>query len=559
MQLWSTALYILLTTQVEALLSTRGPFFHGGRKLPQPQVTLPSGATVFGWHLASPDGDVLAYTNLTYATLTSRFGVPHVYTAKAGDVINGTGINEVCIQPAKLAGLGGDPVEGVEDCLTLAIYIPPAATTRNRPVAVYIHGGFLLAGSATDSLGQLNYIALKSDAVVVSINYRLNLFGFLQPPVAEVVPANRGFRDQIAALQWVQQNIASFGGDPTRVTLWGQSAGARSVMALYQSPMTVGLFQRAIAMSPGYIPSYFETNLSTVKETVGARCMKATNCSTLQCLEQKDAYEFASDCNFYLHAEATASPDVVFAGYDGEVLLKPLSEALCNPWPLPNSNVPIILGGMSAEWRRFQTLIPDTAYLDRFYKDTLPPSWNKQQRSCLRSKTVQLFDGAPCPSNVTVCNLFTDLPLLQEATQVYTLGLGFSGSGTGAQYRYVMDIDALGGSFGSSHGGDLDLITGKSDVDPSVPKDKLENFRELFTGYLASFIQSGIPLDPTGTAAWTPVNPHAADKPVMQFNLSTADHAFMKPSVYFSNEAQEDLTKTLCGRQRTSCCAQFTC
>ena len=107
------------------------------------------GATVFGWHLASPDGDVLAYTNLTYATLTSRFGVPHVsfgwwwmvdnlptfylfqqdfrnplafpktdwllrYTAKAGDVINGTGINEVCIQPAKLAGLGGDPVEGVE-------------------------------------------------------------------------------------------------------------------------------------------------------------------------------------------------------------------------------------------------------------------------------------------------------------------------------------------------------------------------------------------------------------------------------------------------------------
>lgn len=74
----------------------------------------------------------------------------------------------------------------------------------------------------------------------------------------------------------------------------------------------------------------------------------------------------------------------------------------------------------------------------------------------------------------------------------------------------------------------------------SVPKDKLENFRELFTGYLASFIQSGIPTDPTGTASWTPVNPHAADKPVMQFNLSTADHAFMKPSVYFSNEAQEE-------------------
>ena len=75
----------------------------------------------------------------------------------------------------------------------------------------------------------------------------------------------------------------------------------------------------------------------------------------------------------------------------------------------------------------------------------------------------------------------------------------------------------------------------------SVPKDKLENFRALFTGYLASFIQSGIPTDPTGTAAWTPVNPHAVtDKPVMQFNLSTADHAFMKPSVYFSNEAQEE-------------------
>lgn len=89
------------------------------------------------------------------------------------------------------------------------------------------------------------------------------------------------------------------------------------------------------------------------------------------------------------------------------------------------------------------------------------------------------------------------------------------------------------------------LVDGKSNLlfvfnFRSVPKDKLENFRELFTGYLASFIQSGIPTDPTGTAAWTPVNPHAADKPVMQFNLSTADHAFMKPSVYFSNEAQEE-------------------
>eukprot|EP00913_Durusdinium_trenchii_P012988 g12194.t1 len=88
-----------------------------------------------------------------------------------------------------------------------------------RPVLVFIHGGFLISGSVADYYGKLNYMANQANAVVVAIQYRLNLFGFLQPPAdIESIPANRGLRDQIESLKWVQKNIASFGGDAESAT-----------------------------------------------------------------------------------------------------------------------------------------------------------------------------------------------------------------------------------------------------------------------------------------------------------------------------------------------------
>lgn len=520
----------------------------------RPRVTLPSGATVIGWNLTTPDGDVLAYTNLRYAITLSRFGAPLVYTAAPSEVIDGTVRNEPCIQKGGVKG-----VYGVEDCLTLAVFVPPGPSLRKRPVLVFVHGGFLISGEIP--MGDLNYIGLQADAVVVAINYRLNVFGFLQPPVPEIVPANRGLRDQIAALQWIQQNIGSFSGDASKVTLWGQSAGGRSVVALYQSPMAVGLFHRAIAMSPGYVPGMFQSNLSMVKETLGVWCMQATGCTTLRCLEDMDAFQLAKKCMFYLEAADFVNvPNVYFSGYDGEVLLEPVRQPLCALSSVPNGHIPIILGAMAHEFRAFTLDTPATGYLERFFQDSLPPTWREQQRSCLRSTSTNLFEGAQCPSNVKICSRLKDVRLVQEATQVYSLGLEFAGRGPGPRYRYLMDTDALGGWCGACHGGDLDLVMGRSDVDSSFPKDELQSFRALFTGYLASFVKSGIPIAPIAPTA--PIGAGVAwssDGPVMEFNLSKANHAFLSPLVYYSDEAQQEMIRTLCHQQSTSCCAKLTC
>ncbi len=140
-----------------------------------------------------------------------------------------------------------------EDCLYLNIWAPADAESGERPVLVWIYGGGLTVGSSA----MLNYsgesLAAKG-AVFVSMNYRLGALGFLAHPelTAESphgASGNYGMLDQVAALEWVKQNIAQFGGDPDNVTILGQSGGGRSVASLQISPLAKGLFHRAIAMS----------------------------------------------------------------------------------------------------------------------------------------------------------------------------------------------------------------------------------------------------------------------------------------------------------------------
>lgn len=138
-----------------------------------------------------------------------------------------------------------------EDCLYLNVWAPGDAASRPYPVMVWIHGGAFISGS-----GRMNGEALaKQGVVLVSFNYRLGRLGFFAHPAldnqrrADEPPANFWLQDQIAALQWVQRNIAQFGGDPNRVTIFGVSAGGTSVNMLMASPLAKGLFQRAIAQS----------------------------------------------------------------------------------------------------------------------------------------------------------------------------------------------------------------------------------------------------------------------------------------------------------------------
>lgn len=144
-----------------------------------------------------------------------------------------------------------DDISQSEDCLTLNIW-RPAEAEKLLPVMIWIHGGALVHGSSSLYPG---HDLAKQGVMVVSMNYRLGRLGFFAHPALTAeqrddVHGNYGYLDQIAALQWVQRNIRAFGGDPGQVTLFGQSAGAGAVLVHLSSPLSRGLFHRAILQSP---------------------------------------------------------------------------------------------------------------------------------------------------------------------------------------------------------------------------------------------------------------------------------------------------------------------
>jgi len=139
-----------------------------------------------------------------------------------------------------------------EDCLYLNIWTP-ARPEDSIPVMVWIHGGGFATGSGSEPMYEATELA-KQGVVVVSFNYRLNILGFFAHPLLteesrHASSGNYGLLDQISVLNWVQRNIASFGGDPGRVTIFGESAGGRAVSLLMASPLSRGLFHRAVAQS----------------------------------------------------------------------------------------------------------------------------------------------------------------------------------------------------------------------------------------------------------------------------------------------------------------------
>jgi para-nitrobenzyl esterase len=142
-----------------------------------------------------------------------------------------------------------------EDCLYLNVWTPAKSADASLPVMVWIHGGGLRVGSAREALYDGEELA-KKGVVIVTLNYRLGVFGFFaHPELTKESPhhasGNYGLLDQLAALQWVRRNIAGFGGDPEKVTIFGQSGGAFSVNAQVASPLSKGLFWAAIAESGG--------------------------------------------------------------------------------------------------------------------------------------------------------------------------------------------------------------------------------------------------------------------------------------------------------------------
>ena len=164
------------------------------------------------------------------------------------------------VDPIRLRG------EADEECFYVNVHIPEGATIgADLPVLVWIHGGGFGGGSANAFDGSA--LAVAANAVVVTLNYRLGLLGWLD--VSDLGPEYRRsgdcwLMDQVAALEWVHSNVTAFGGDPGLVTIMGTSAGAASVLALYQVPEARGLFHRAVACSPPHFPHEPRSDLATM-------------------------------------------------------------------------------------------------------------------------------------------------------------------------------------------------------------------------------------------------------------------------------------------------------
>lgn len=203
---------------------------------------------------------VVAFKGIPYAAPPVgdlRWRAPKA-AASWQDARKADAFGNACIQtPGVSEANGGYPGSLSEDCLYLNVWTPKPGAPAKLPVMVWIHGGAYVFGSGGVNVYNGAPLASKG-AVVVTINYRLAQLGFFAHPALEKEnpggPVNFGLLDQIAALQWVQQNIAQFGGDPGNVTIFGQSAGAKSVLALFASPLAKGLFHKGIALSSYAVP-----------------------------------------------------------------------------------------------------------------------------------------------------------------------------------------------------------------------------------------------------------------------------------------------------------------
>ncbi|XP_012868191.1 PREDICTED: pyrethroid hydrolase Ces2e-like [Dipodomys ordii] len=224
-----------------------------------------------------------------------RFAPPEPAEAWSG-IRNATSYPAMCLQTSDamntmILKLSKAPISMSEDCLYLNIYSPASAQEgSNLPVMVWIHGGGLVMGMA--SLYDGSRLAATEDVVVVTIQYRLGILGFFSTEDQHAT-GNWGFLDQVAALRWVQQNIAHFGGNPNRVTIFGESAGGMSVSSHVLSPMSQGLFHGAIMQSGVALPFGLISNSSEVVIKVAnlSACEQVDSEALVRCLRAKSEEE----------------------------------------------------------------------------------------------------------------------------------------------------------------------------------------------------------------------------------------------------------------------------
>ncbi|KAK3101080.1 hypothetical protein FSP39_000808 [Pinctada imbricata] len=223
-----------------------------------------------------------------------RFQKPQPHDKLSG-LYDATKFGPSCMQNITIANMyEHGHLKVSEDCLHLNVYVPHDLNTILRPVMVWIHGGGWYLGQGTTFDGSA--LATVGDVIVITINYRLGFFGFMTT-LNDQFPGNYGLYDCLEAIRWTKNHIASFGGDPNKITLFGQSAGAFNVMYLATSPLSKGLFQHAILESGGDLRPYvleptIKNHSYQVIKRVG--CLNITDgmsipTDAIQCLQDVNA------------------------------------------------------------------------------------------------------------------------------------------------------------------------------------------------------------------------------------------------------------------------------
>lgn len=307
----------------------------------------------------------------------------HATRYTGNKVLDATAYRNACLQSTTPIG----PMPVGEDCLNLNIYTPALGSYDKKalkPVLFAIYGGAFTSGRNSLHSYDGGNLASRSDVVVVTINYRLGALGFLAS--GKDLPGNAGISDQILALKWVKEHIAAFGGDPDRITLGGESAGAQSISALIASSEAKGLFHGAFMLSNPWVPWI---NRSVQTKYITPSVATSLNCSTsgpamVECLQKvEDPSLFVQGPAF---VNATNNITVALTQVAGSSLFSASIEPflptpdgllddqffyLAGNGTIPN-NVPIMLGTLSGE---------GTLFVYSLLNETIPTSQAALQKT----------------------------------------------------------------------------------------------------------------------------------------------------------------------------------
>ncbi|KAF9875012.1 carboxylesterase [Colletotrichum karsti] len=314
-----------------------------------PTVNIPNGAIIGTTTQPAVPGATYAnaYLGVPFAkSPPERFSAPEAAAAWTSP-LSATSFKPACIQQFSDSGnaqilqkaIFGNPTgpltQESEDCLYLNVFTPPTATSSTKKAVLFwIFPGNLQFGTASLPIYDGGALAVAQDVIVVTTNYRTNIFGFSNSPDIPAGTQNAGFLDQRLALKWVQDNIGRFGGDPSKVTIFGESAGGESVKQLLANPPSPLPFSAAIMQSQ-------QAMLIGSGSDSYSKVLKQFNCADVTCLRQVSA----SDIKAYIESAALVFPPVVDGTYTNDVR----NSIKIGQWP----KIPVMIGTTLNEARAF--------------------------------------------------------------------------------------------------------------------------------------------------------------------------------------------------------------